>query len=59
MACMAIPPKGMATMLKRSKADISVARSRLYGKLYGTPGTEQKRNLRVLKEILCTSVSLR
>lgn len=56
---MAIPPKGMATMLKRSKADISVARSRLYGKLYGTPGTEQKRNLRVLKEILCTSVSLR
>ena len=41
MARMNIPPLGMATILKRSKAAISLARSRLYRKLHGTPGTGQ------------------
>ena len=41
MARMNIPPLGMATILKRSKAAISLARSRMYRKLHGTPGTGQ------------------
>ena len=39
MARMNIPPKGMATILKRTKAAISLARSRLYEKLLHSPGT--------------------
>ena len=39
MVRMGIPPKGMATILKRTKAAISLARSRLYEKLLHTPGT--------------------
>ena len=41
MIRMGIPPKGMATILKRTKPAISLARSRLYKKLHGTPGTGQ------------------
>ena len=41
MARMNIPPLGMATILKRTKPAISLARSRLYKKLHGTPGTGQ------------------
>ena len=39
MIRMNIPPKGMATILKRTKAAISLARSRLYEKLLHSPGT--------------------
>ena len=39
MVRMGIPPKGMATILKRTKAAISLARSRLYEKLLHSPGT--------------------
>ena len=39
MVRMNIPPKGMATILKRTKAAISLARSRLYEKLLHSPGT--------------------
>ena len=39
MARMDIPPKGMDTILKRTKPAISLARSRLYEKLTHTPGT--------------------
>ena len=39
MARMNIPPLGMATILKRTKPAISLARSRLYEKLTHTPGT--------------------
>ena len=39
MARMNIPPLGMATILKRTKAAISLARSRLYKKLLHTPGS--------------------
>ena len=41
MARMHIPPKGMSTILKRTKAAISLARSRLYEKMTGTKGSGQ------------------
>jgi len=39
LARMRIPPKGMATILKRSKPAISLARSRLYEKIHAVKGT--------------------
>ena len=41
MAILRIPPRGMATILKRSKAAISLARARLYEKLNGEKGNGQ------------------
>lgn len=38
---MRIPPRGMAYILKRSKAAISLARARLYEKLNGEKGNGQ------------------
>ena len=39
MVRMGIPPKGMATILKRSKPAISLARSRLYEKIHAVKAT--------------------
>jgi len=39
MARMNIPPLGMATILKRSKPAISLARSRLYEKIHAVKAT--------------------
>ena len=41
MAIVRIPPRGMATILKRSKPAISLARARLYEKLCGEKGNGQ------------------